>query len=84
MKQRIIYSFLSLSLLPANCTKNFEAINTDPTQANAATFDPELVVANCRVGLYKRHVRLFGAHTVSKHVGANLRYCILSQLLQQW
>ena len=44
MKQRIIYSFLSLSLLLANCTKNFQSINTDPTQANASTFDPNLLL----------------------------------------
>lgn len=49
MKQRILYSFLSLFLLLAGCTKNFQSINTNPTQANASTFDPNLLLSTAEL-----------------------------------
>ena len=44
MKKLLLYSILLSSLLFAECTKNFQSINTDPTQANATTFDPNLLL----------------------------------------
>ncbi|MEO6963559.1 MAG: SusD/RagB family nutrient-binding outer membrane lipoprotein [Puia sp.] len=44
MKKLMIYSaFLSFVLL-AGCTKKFDALNTDPTQASSASFDPNLLL----------------------------------------
>ncbi len=50
MKKTFIYiTFASLILL-AGCTKKFDSINTDPTQASAANFDPNLLLPTAETG----------------------------------
>ncbi len=50
MKRIFIYiTFASLISL-AGCTKSFDAINTDPTQASASNFDPNLLLPTAEIG----------------------------------
>ena len=49
MKKLTIYSILISFLAVAGCTKNFESINTDPTQANATTFNPNLLLSTAEL-----------------------------------
>ena len=53
MKKTIIKIFafsLGAGLLVTGCTKNFDQINTDPTQASAANFDPNLLLPSAELG----------------------------------
>lgn len=46
MKKSFIYAGFSLMLLTSSCTKDFEAINTDPTQYSPANFDANYFLAS--------------------------------------
>src|SRR6476469_614591 len=45
MKKRIIYSSLAIAMLAGSCTKNFDAINTDPNATSAAVFNPNFLLS---------------------------------------
>ena len=49
MKRLFIYITFA-SLIVAGCTKKFDSINTDPTQASAANFDPNLLLPTAEIG----------------------------------
>jgi PBP1b-binding outer membrane lipoprotein LpoB len=50
MKKRLIYScLLAGATFIAGCTKNFDAINTDPTKVNAAVFPPNFLLAQAQI-----------------------------------
>lgn len=49
MKKSLLYIILFVTIV-AGCTKNFDAINTDPTRASAATFDPNLLLPTAELG----------------------------------
>ncbi|GAC1428973.1 MAG: SusD/RagB family nutrient-binding outer membrane lipoprotein [Chitinophagaceae bacterium] len=50
MKKTIIHISLVTALWVTGCTKKFDAINTDPTKASAATFDPNLLLPSAELG----------------------------------
>ena len=50
MKKSLIYILAATALIVASCTKNFDEINTDPTQANENTFDPNLLLSTAELG----------------------------------
>ena len=49
MKRIFIY-ITFVSLISAGCTKKFDSINTDPTQASASNFDPNLLLPTAELG----------------------------------
>lgn len=49
MKRIFIYITFA-SLISAGCTKKFDSINTDPTQASASNFDPNLLLPTAELG----------------------------------
>ncbi|MBD1366813.1 SusD/RagB family nutrient-binding outer membrane lipoprotein [Mucilaginibacter sp. ZT4R22] len=50
MKKRLIYScLLAGATLIAGCTKNFDAINTNPTKVNAEVFPPNFLLAQSQI-----------------------------------
>jgi Starch-binding associating with outer membrane len=50
MKKIIIKISLIATLFAMGCTKKFDALNTDPTQASASTFDPNLLLPSSELG----------------------------------
>ncbi len=50
MKKLIIYSGMAVTLFTTACTKKFDALNTDPTQASASNFDPNLLLPSGILG----------------------------------
>lgn len=46
MKKLMIYSAIVSFVLLAGCTKNFDELNTNPTQASATAFDPNLLLVS--------------------------------------
>lgn len=48
MKKTSIY-ILILGCLVMSCTKNFDSINTDPTQASSGNFDPNLLLPTAEI-----------------------------------
>ncbi len=50
MKKTFIYITFASLILVAGCTKKFDSINTDPTQASASTFDPNLLLPTAELG----------------------------------
>lgn len=44
MKKQIIYLSIAAGLMTGSCTKKFDALNTDPTQADASTFNANLLL----------------------------------------
>jgi len=50
MKKTIINISLLTALFVTGCTKNFDAINTDPTQSAASSFDPNLLLPSGELG----------------------------------
>ncbi|WP_018615464.1 SusD/RagB family nutrient-binding outer membrane lipoprotein [Segetibacter koreensis] len=44
MKKILVYIGFVLVLAQVSCTKNFDAVNTDPTQATASSFDANLLL----------------------------------------
>jgi len=46
MKKILIYSMIAIFAVPISCTKNFEAINTDPNQSTPASFDANFFLSN--------------------------------------
>jgi hypothetical protein len=46
MKKQIIYASLGVMLLATSCTKNFEDVNTDPTQYSPENFDANYFLAS--------------------------------------
>lgn len=50
MKKRLIYSCLLVgATFIAGCTKNFDAVNTDPTKVSAALFNPNFLMAQAQI-----------------------------------
>ena len=49
MKKILIYLSLVAALFVTGCTKNFDAINTDPNRASAANFDPNLLLPSAEL-----------------------------------
>jgi hypothetical protein len=50
MKKRYIYSCLLIgATFIAGCTKNFDAINTNPTKVSATLFDPNFLMAQAQI-----------------------------------
>ena len=50
MKKHIIYISFLVSMLGAGCTKNFNVINTDPTQLSGNNFDPNYLFTTGELG----------------------------------
>jgi len=48
MKKLLIYIGITSALLQAGCTKNFQEINTDPTQTDAAHYDPNYLLTSAQ------------------------------------
>jgi hypothetical protein len=48
-KKILLYMCSAALLIMGSCTKNFNSINTDPTQANAAQIDPNLLLSSQQV-----------------------------------
>src|SRR5215471_5971414 len=49
MKKLLIYIGAVVAILAASCTKDFDKINTDPTQASGDQFDPSLLLPTAEV-----------------------------------
>jgi hypothetical protein len=49
MKKILIYVGAVTTILAASCTKNFDDINTNPTQASGENFDPNLLLPTAEV-----------------------------------
>jgi hypothetical protein len=49
MKKILIYIGAFTTLLVASCTKDFDEVNTNPTQASSANFDPNLLLPTAEV-----------------------------------
>jgi len=50
MKKILINIGFVAALFATGCTKDFDSINTDPTQASAANFDPNLLLPSAELG----------------------------------
>ncbi|HMH24168.1 MAG TPA: SusD/RagB family nutrient-binding outer membrane lipoprotein [Puia sp.] len=51
--QKILFYICSVCVLGLGaCTKKFDAINTDPTQASASQFDPNLLLSGAETGYF--------------------------------
>ena len=50
MKKTFIYITFASLIIVAGCTKKFDSINTDPTQASASNFDPNLLLPTAELG----------------------------------
>ena len=50
MKKTFIYLTFASLILTVGCTKKFDSINTDPTKASAANFDPNLLLPQAENG----------------------------------
>ncbi len=50
MKKILIYISFAGLLTAVSCTKKFNALNTDPTQASGAVFDPNLLLPTAELG----------------------------------
>jgi hypothetical protein len=50
MRKILIYLSFAGSLAMGGCTKNFNAVNTDPTQASGSVFDPNLLLPSAELG----------------------------------
>ncbi|TAE21025.1 MAG: SusD/RagB family nutrient-binding outer membrane lipoprotein [Cytophagales bacterium] len=48
MKNKLIISCFLVATLQLSCTKDLDQLNTDPTQASAATFDPNLLLPSAQ------------------------------------
>ncbi len=46
MKKILFYSLFAIFVVPISCTKDFEAINTDPTRSSPASFDANYFLSN--------------------------------------
>src|SRR5882757_4994397 len=51
-KKLLLYISSAVVLMLSNCTKKFDAINTDPTQASAAQFDPNLLLSGSQTAYF--------------------------------
>jgi hypothetical protein len=51
-KNILLYISSALMLMLGSCTKKFDAINTDPTQASAAQFDPNLLLSGSQTAYF--------------------------------
>ncbi|MEP7256994.1 MAG: SusD/RagB family nutrient-binding outer membrane lipoprotein [Flavitalea sp.] len=49
MKKSLIYFGFACAIAMAGCTKNFDEINTDPTQASPSVFDPNYFLSNAQI-----------------------------------
>ncbi len=49
MKNLFINTGLVFMIMLAGCTKNFDAVNTDPTKASASQFDPNLLLPTAEI-----------------------------------
>ncbi len=50
MKKILIYLSFAGLIAMSGCTKKFDALNTDPTQASASIFDPNLLLPTAELG----------------------------------
>jgi hypothetical protein len=50
MRKILIYLSFAGSFAMGGCTKNFNAVNTDPTQASGSVFDPNLILPTAELG----------------------------------
>ena len=51
-KKLLLYISSAALLMLGSCTKKFDAINTDPTQASAAEFDPNLLLSGAQTAYF--------------------------------
>lgn len=52
MPKKLLLYISCAALLLGGCTKKFDAINTDPTQASAAEFDPNLLLSGAQTAYF--------------------------------
>lgn len=50
MNKLIIFCGIAVTLIFSDCTKKFDSINTDPTQASETQFDPNLLLPTAETG----------------------------------
>src|ERR1700760_3433447 len=50
MRKILIYFCFAGLLVMGGCTKKFDVINTDPTQASGSVFDPNLILPTAELG----------------------------------
>ena len=60
MRKILIYTGV-LSLIVASCTKSFDEVNTDPTQASSSTFDPNLLLPTAEINYLSTTMGYSGA-----------------------
>ena len=60
-KKILLYIGLASLVIAGGCTKNFNAINTDPTQANAAEYDPNLLLSSQQIEYFNGTTGYSGA-----------------------
>lgn len=61
-KKKILLYMCSAALLTmGGCTKNFDALNTDPTKANATQFDPNLLLSSEQIEYFNGTTGYSGA-----------------------
>ena len=61
VNKKILLYLCSAALLLGGCTKKFDAINTDPTQAAASQFDPNLLLGSAEVNYFNGTTGYSGA-----------------------
>ena len=60
-KKILLYICLASLMVAGGCTKNFDSINTDPTQANAAQYDPNLLLSSQQIEYFNGTMGYSGA-----------------------
>jgi hypothetical protein len=60
-KNVFLYIGAAALLTMGSCTKNFDAINTDPTQATAANYDPNLLLSSQQIEYFNGTTGYSGA-----------------------
>jgi hypothetical protein len=60
-KKILLYISLASLVIAGGCTKNFNAINTDPTQADAAQYDPNLLLSSQQIEYFNGTTGYSGA-----------------------
>lgn len=60
-KKILFYICLASLVIAGGCTKNFNAINTDPTQASASNYDPNLLLSSQEIEYFNATTGYSGA-----------------------
>ena len=60
-KKILLYIGLASLVVAGGCTKNFNSINTDPTQANASQYDPNLLLSSQQIEYFNGTTGYSGA-----------------------